>query len=307
MNFLHKITHALRLDLLSTYWKGILLAFASSAAVSATFIASKVAMQELTPLAFTPLWFGAASIWGMIFYLFKYGLTIFPISKSCIRPILLLGTFNGIGTILVFMAINWGDPALAAFFSRSDTVYTVLLGAWVLREKLHPYQWLGVAVSIVGTGVMTYKGGTIVWLVLGLSLVSSFLISLSTLIAKKNILAIPPLTMSIARSTVITLITSAVALLAGQVAWPSLVTWGWIIGGSFLGPFLSYFMLYQSMLYLDLSRASTIRATYPLFVAIYSLVLFGTTLNFQQLMGGLIMLGGVILMLWDNELTPAAP
>ncbi len=301
MNFRYKISHVLRLDLLSNYRKGVLFAFASAAAVSATFVASKAAMQELTPLAFTPLWFAMASLWGVCFHLFQNGLTEPMGLRNSIRPIFWLGLLNSIGTILVFMAINHGDPTVVAFFTRAETLYTVLFGAWVLQEKLYSYQWLGIVISIIGTGVMTYQGESIIWVTLFLSLVSSLFISLSTLIAKKNIAAIPPLALSIARSAVITLITGGIGLLVGQLAWPSPTAWFWIISGSFFGPFLSYLMLYKSMALMDLSRASVIRATYPLFVAIYSLILFGITLNVQQFMGGLIMLAGVALMLWESQ------
>jgi len=41
---------------------------------------------------------------------------------------------------------------LASFFGRSETVYTVLLGALLLHERMRRYQWLGVVVAVAGAG-----------------------------------------------------------------------------------------------------------------------------------------------------------
>jgi drug/metabolite transporter (DMT)-like permease len=39
----------------------------------------------------------------------------------------------------------------------------------------------------------------------------------------------------------------------------------------------------------------------PLFVAVYSLILFGALLSGRQFTGGLLLLAGVTLMLWERS------
>jgi drug/metabolite transporter (DMT)-like permease len=39
----------------------------------------------------------------------------------------------------------------------------------------------------------------------------------------------------------------------------------------------------------------------PLFVAGYSLILFGTLITFQQFAGGMMMIAGVVFMLWEQR------
>jgi O-acetylserine/cysteine efflux transporter len=214
---------------------------------------------------------------------------------------LLLGFLNGLANFLFFTSIDLGDPALVAFFSRSETVYTVLLGGWFLGERMRRSQWLGVALAIAGTGAMTFRAGNVVWVVLLLALASNFFLALSNLVAKKSILAVPPLVLSTARTLVMTLMLGLFGWTAGQLAWPGWTAWLWIIGGAFFGPFLSYVLFYRSLLYLDLSKGVVIRATQPLFVAVYGLALFGTVITLQQLAGGLIVTAGVALMLWDRK------
>lgn len=286
---------------LSRSLKGVILALASSACIAVTFIASKQAMQELSPLAFTPVWFAVASAWGISVYLWQQGPKLPPGLRESFRPILLLGLLNGLSNFLFFTSIAWGDPTLVAFFSRSETIYSVLLGAWFLGERMHRFQWLGVAIAIAGTGAMTFQAGTLVWAVMGLSLASNFFLAWSNLVAKKNIAMAPPLTLTIARTLVMMLMLGLFGWAAGDLAWPSLPAWLWIISGAFFGPFLSYMFFYKSLHYLDLSKGAVIRATQPLFVAVYGLALFGTVINFQQFFGGLVMTAGVVLMLWERK------
>ena len=58
---------------MSSKLRGILYTVGSAASLSATFIAGKQAMAELTPLAFAPIWFAIASMWGLGYYFFQPG------------------------------------------------------------------------------------------------------------------------------------------------------------------------------------------------------------------------------------------
>lgn len=275
-----------------------MLAIASAAFLSVTFVASKQAMRNLEPLAFTPVWFAAASGWGVAFYCLQYGAAWPGSIRSSIWPIVWIGLLNGAANFLFFTSIRLGDPTLVAFFSRSETIYAVLLGAWLLGERLHRQQWLGAALTVAGAGAISFRAGPVVWLMLALTLISNLFLALSSLVAKRNIAAVPPLVLSIARTVIMVLGLGLIALVTGRLAWPDLAAWLWIIGGAFFGPFLSYFLFYKSLLYLDLTKGVVFRAMQPLFVAVYSYVLFDTLITRQQFVGGLAMIVGVILMLW---------
>lgn len=291
-------------DSLSLQLKGVLLAFASAACISVTFIVGKQAMKTLSPLAFTPLWFGAASLWGIGFYIIRHGFKIPPRLGASLPIILRLGFLNGTANLLLFTGISLGDPTLAAFFSRSETIYSVLIGVWFLGERMRSYQWLGVIVAVVGTGLMTFQAGTVVWLMLMILLTSNLFLAFSNLVAKRNIIAIPPLVLSTARTIVMGVLLGGISLAAQQLRWPALTTWLWIIGGAFFGPFLSYLLFYEALVYLDLAKSAVIRALQPLFVAIYGFVLFGTFISLRQFLGGLLMIIGVTIMIWQQRSTP---
>ncbi|NJN99656.1 MAG: hypothetical protein HC875_38925 [Anaerolineales bacterium] len=92
--------------------QGVILALASSACIAVTFIASKQAMQELSPLAFTPVWFAVASAWGISVYLWQQGPKLPPGLRESFRPIFVVRSFKRTVQLFVFYqhCLGRSDP-----------------------------------------------------------------------------------------------------------------------------------------------------------------------------------------------------
>ena len=54
---------------------------------------------------------------------------------------------------------------------------------------------------------------------------------------------------------------------------------------------------YRALRYIDLSKASLLHASQPLFVALFGLIVFGTLPDLRQWFGGALVLVGVYLLL----------
>jgi drug/metabolite transporter (DMT)-like permease len=280
--------------------RGILYTVGSAASLSVTFIASKQAMAELTPLAFAPLWFAIASLWGLGYYFFQPAKI--PLSKLRLnwKPLLLIGLSGSIGNFFFFTAISMGDPTVVAFFARATTIFALLMGVVWLRERMTPLQWAGGLVALTGAGLMTYQGGNLIWAVLAISLLTSFFHALTSYIAKRNVSRIEPAVLNIARTGGAAIFIGAIALLLGDLTRPSLEAVLWMVGGAFFGPFLSYILFYKGMATLEIGQAAIIRASQPLFVALYSFVLFGSLITGRQFIGGMVILLGIVFILWPR-------
>ncbi len=274
-----------------------MLTLGSAAMVSVTFIASKEALKELTPLGFTPIWFGIASLWGLVFHILLTKHTPMASLRRYMRPLMLIGIASSVAGYFFFSAIKLGDPTVVSFFSRSETIFSLIWGVFLLKERLTRWQWFGAAIAVVGAGLMTYHGGSVIFLVLLFALISNFFNSITSLIAKLNVKNLPPNVLGLARTIGLTVILGAIALLTGELTMPSAHTLAWMAGGSFFGPFLSFVLYYNGLKTVDMGQASIIRATQPLFVASYSFALFGIFLSSLQFAGGLIILAGVAFML----------
>lgn len=281
---------------LSPRWRGFLFVLASSAFLSVTFVASKQAMRELSPLAFTPIWFSIASLWGAVSYTMRGERVSLTHLRHNWWPLFLVGVYCAAANFLFFSAIRLGDPTLVAFLVRSETVFTVLLGVFFLGERLSRRQWLGTLLTVAGAGVMTYQGGQVVLTVLVLAITSQTFNAMINFTAKQNVEGIPPTILNIARTLGAAIILAIISALLGELRWPSWEAWLWMIGGSFFGPFLSYVFFFEGLKTMDVGLSAVIRATQPLFVAVYSLILFGTLIDGRQFLGGLIILIGIGLI-----------
>lgn len=282
---------------MSPKFKGILFTFISAASISVTFIASKQALLELHTLGFNAIWFTVASLWGVAYYAVQPNKVSGTFIKSRAGVLILLGLFSCGANYFFFSSVQLGDPTVVAFFSRSETIFSLLWGAVFLQERLLRRQWAGAVVTIIGAGLMTWQGGTIILTVLGLAAVANLFNATTSLIAKKNVGNIPPVVLGIARTLVLATVFCTLAIASGKLVMPSPRVLLWIIGGSFFGPFLSFIFYYHGLKTLDMSQATIIRSTQPLFVAVYSLILFGSTISSIQFGGGLLMLAGVGLMI----------
>lgn len=279
--------------------RGALYTLGSAACLSVTFVASKQALQELPLLGFATIWFIMASLWGLGYYIIQPDKVSLVSLKLHWQTLFLLGLCSSIANYFFFSAVNLGDPTVVAFFSRSETIFSLLLGVILLGEQMTGLQWLGAVVAIVGAGLMTYQAGSLIWAVLGLSLLGNFFNALTSYIAKRNITDILPLILGISRTVVLAFCLGMLAFLADDLVWPTSRAFFWIAGGSFFAPFLSYFLFYKGMVSLEISQAAIIRATQPLFVALYSFVLFGSLVSGQQFAGGMVILCGVVMILWS--------
>ncbi|GAA4843272.1 EamA family transporter RarD [Pseudonocardia benzenivorans] len=87
-------------------------------------------------------------------------------------------TWSAIATGALLITLNWGgfivavqlgwvlDAALGYFVSP---LVSVLLGVFVLRERLRPAQWVAVAVGAVAVAVVAIENGRIPWIAIVLS------------------------------------------------------------------------------------------------------------------------------------------
>jgi len=281
--------------------QGVFYTIGSAASLSVTFVASKQALLELSPLAFAPLWFAIACGWGMGYYALQPNKVALSRLKPHWKWLLALGCSSMIANYLFFSAIGLGDPTVISFFSRATTIFALLMGVVLLRERMTQLQWLGALIAVTGAGLMTYQGGHLIWLVLAFSLSASFFHALTSYIAKRAVAnTIPPIALNIARTGIPAIGLGSLSLVTGTLTWPSYQSLLWLIGGAFLGPFLSYLLFYKGLANLEISQATIIRASQPLFVAFYSFVLFAHLVSGQQFTGGMIILLGTLLMLAAN-------
>ena len=279
----------------NAYLGGTAIATAASIIISGTFIFSKLLTARMPVAVFTALWFSIAGAMGLIAYLLRHR-ALPPLPRHVLRPILLLGVLNGISALLFFQQIAMTDPAIVSFFSRIETVNTVLLGVLILRERLTVRDMLGVALVMGGSLLVTYASGETVALVFGLAVIQTLLHAGSLIAGKVAAPHISALALSTYRSLITALIAAPIALLSLRAEMDfSAGTWGLLTLGAFLGPFASYVLVYRALRDIDAWLWGVLSGLQPFLVILYGLGLYGTTPTPRQIVGGVIAVIGAIV------------
>ncbi len=220
----------------------------------------------------------------------------------------LLGLTTGVGMILSWAGLARLDPALAAFLWRFHPAFAIALGVVVLRERLTRTEALAVLVMIAGGAVSTVGRWNIVGLGAILTLLACLSAAVQMLIAKSRAHEVPPNVLVFYRVGIGALVIASWVFSTGKADFdvPSRY-WYVTFLGAFLGPCASFLLTFRSYRYWDLSRASIVRTTQPLFVLPLAYAALGTVPGLRSVLGGCLILVGAVWLGWQRMRNPAAP
>jgi len=212
------------------------------------------------------------------------------------RFFLIIGVLIGVSTHLGFVAVGYIDAGTASMLNKVATVFSVAFGLLWLRERFTPVQLLGTAVAIGGTVIIAYQPNTqLQWGAL-LIIVGSFCYSLHFAVVKRQGNAVDFLNFFFYRllSTAFVLFLSA----AGRqvLAWPTPTAWLYLLLAGTVDVTISRTFYYVALRRFDMSLLAVITTLSPVAAILWALLLFGTMPTGQQLLGGLGVLLGVLIV-----------
>lgn len=293
---------------LSPAARGSLLALCSTAAIASILVVSKWALASLTPATFGTWWYGATVLIAVVYQRARGRPSLWAAFRSHPPlPVIALGLLNGLTTILFFSAIQLIDPTVASFLDRSETLFAVLFGIWLLGERLVRLEVIGMLTIFAGVGALTYAGGRMVALGTLLVFAANFLYALGLVLVKLRLKAADTGALSGLRALFGLPLLISYALLTGGWSVPQPYQIAGIFIGACLGPFLGHLLYYRALQYIDLAKAALLHASQPLFVAVFALIVFGTAPDVHQWMGGALLLAGVYLLVIGRPASPPSP
>lgn len=293
-------------------WKGYIAVFVSTVAMSNVFIFSKAALQELPLVQFGVFWFGFALLWNIINLLLSKNLkNLFKTKKKQVHILIKLGLIEIVATTGFFAAIKiMPNPATVSFLANIGPVYVVILGFWMLKEKLGRYEIMGAGLTLIGAFIISYKPNLemsqeFMW---GLVIIVlyTFVFALGKIISKKNIKDINPSILTINR--VIFLFAFSVIMFYVQ-GEPLIISNTAIFNtflGSLLGPLLAALAGFYAIQFIPASRASLLGTFKGFLVLITSYLYFGIFPLWYQVLGGVFTVSGVIIITLAKHLSKKA-
>ncbi len=282
--------------------KGIILAMAAALAVSNVYIFSKAALNEIHLAQFGCYWFGLGIIWNLIYIFIKGKQSKFKeLSNKSIKGLLAIALFEMFGTLFFFLSIKTvSNPAVVSFLANINPLYVTVLGIIFLRERFNKIETIGMTILLTGAVIISIKGSNLVEgiFVQGVQyvLISGFLFSVASVLAKKQITHVDPSILALSRIILLFMFSIASLFYLNLDFVISATAFSNIAIGSILGPFLAATLGYMSLMYIEVSKAAMVRSVRSLFVLLGAYIYFGIFPGVWQIVGGLTTILGVVLI-----------
>lgn len=240
----------------------------------------------------------AVSATVLILYLLLRRRRVLGQLRGALPGLFLLGLCYTLQSGFYFSAVRYISASLASILLYSYPAFVCLLAFLFEKERPTPRTLLALGISLAG--VLLVLGSSLgrintigVLLALGAAVVYSIYITAANRVLRK----VEPLVSLTWVTVMTTVIYLAASLALGDLDFGfAPATWIWIaliIGVSTL---LAIFAFFRGLELLGPSRAAIVSMTEPLFTIGAATLLFGERLGWQQIVGGILVLGGTVLV-----------
>jgi drug/metabolite transporter (DMT)-like permease len=259
--------------------KGFLYALAGAILLSTNFITAKYALKGFNPVTFALIWTLAASCYSLIIALCKGGWRPFILPWHSLKPLIFIGIATGIGMLLGWTALDQLDPSFTAFLGRFRPVLIIILSFLILGERLALRELVPIGLMVAGCVFSAVGRWEVVGAGVVLAISAAFMAAIQQVVAK----------IAVARAHPDIMVFYRVIIAAMIIA-----LWNLLTLGAFLGPTLSFYLMYRAYRYWDLSKASVVIIAQPLFVLPMAYLFLGRLPAQKELWGGLVIMIGAL-------------
>jgi drug/metabolite transporter (DMT)-like permease len=219
-----------------------------------------------------------------------------------------------IGDLLLFQAFVVVGARIAMLMMALAPPFAALLGWWILDEVLSPMSWLGMAITMCGIIIVilkrekTEENGKIVKRIKSSHSITGILLALGGALGQAAGLVISKKGMgeydafSASQIRVLTGMVGFIILFFFMKRWPKV----WqavkhkpamkrITLGAFFGPFLGVSFSLLAVQNTQAGIAATLMAISPVLIILPAILIFKEKVNWKEIIGALITVGGIIL------------
>jgi drug/metabolite transporter (DMT)-like permease len=218
---------------------------------------------------------------------------------------LTIGLLVALSTNIGYSAIQYIDPATASMLSKVSTLFGVALGLFWLRERFNQWQWLGALLAMIGSFVVAYHPGSDLQSQAAqvgslLVLFATFLYAIHAAVVKRYGGGIDFINFFFFRLLSTTLCLLVLAAYAGVLTVPPATAWLWICLIGTVDVVISRVLYYVALRRLNMSIHTLLLTLSPVATILWSFLLFHSLPGLQELLGGLTVMTGVMLVTWQQ-------
>ncbi len=268
---------------------------------AANFIVVKAANQQIPPVAFAFLRFGAAALLLLVVLRWREGTMAMPLRQ--VAPILGLGAIGfGLYQILWATALQSIPAGDSAFLIAATPIFTVLLAGVAGSDILNRPKVVGALVSFVGVGIVVAAGPG---LVLGasfvgdlLTLAAAFCFAVYTAWGAPILASHSPL-----RTTAWAMVGGTVVLAPLGLIQASTADWAGVGGGAWVGFVYSALLpagianvvVFHAIRLLGPTRITVFQFLVPFIAVLLGAAFLGESVQPAQIVGGAVIVTGVAI------------
>jgi len=258
------------------------------------FVFARLLLSRISPgvSAFYVLLVGTVEValWGLL-----RGLKLRAL-KGRLGLFLVIGFLVAASTNINYEAMAFIDPGTASLLSETVPLFGLGLGLFWLQDRLTLRQIGGALLAVAGVFVITLQPGEYLRLGSLLILTSAFMYALHGAIVKRYASDIPFVDFFFARLLCITVFLLAFSWVRGALVWPTARVWPLLLLVGTVDVVISRVLYYVTLRRLKMSVHSIILTLSPVAAVTWSVLLFGTLPTLQQILGGLAVILGVLIV-----------
>jgi drug/metabolite transporter (DMT)-like permease len=283
----------------STSLQTFLLLLLLAALWGASYLFFRVAGPVLGPLLLAALRVVLAAL-GLIVYAIM--MRHLPDFRTHWRAFLLLGLLNNvIPFTLISSAVNNLNASVSAILNATTPLFTVMVAAFWLKEKLTARKLLGVGLGLLGVVVLMGLSPLPLnqrVIVAGLeALLASCSYAFAVVYARTRFKGIAPLHTAVGQLCGSSLILTPISLFALPNAFPSLIVIVSVIALALISTSAAYLIYFRLIANAGATTASTVTFLVPFFSVLWGVVFLQEPLNVGMFVGLAIILVSVYLVL----------
>lgn len=207
---------------------------------------------------------------------------------------------------LVYLALRSGELIDLSAGYTSIPLLTVLFSALLLRERLRPVQYMGVAVALAGALIFAFRGSlsdlinfkphvAFLWMIAGCACRGLYMV----LLKKWNLH--PKANEGLFVLLVLGIVVLLPVFIVYEASAPPLIDYSWQVWGSILYVGVGMGAIYLHLLTfgtgeIGASHASLFGYLVPVFVTVESVAVLGSALHLYQGIGAVLIIGGVLIV-----------
>ncbi|MBI3052002.1 DMT family transporter [Candidatus Woesearchaeota archaeon] len=273
--------------------KALAYAVISVLLVSTSFVGFQYILQYVSTGMAMLLWFLSAAGASLAILVFRKT-SLRQLAARHWRQALILGVINTLTLAFWAFAIKSAGASLTAFFMRFSTIFAIILGIALLREKLNKWEVAGAVLAVAGAAAISWQEQS-AHLGILLAVAAALTLAVQQFYEKIAVRNVEPYSLNALRTSVTFLLLLPLLASMGSLGPVPAEMLPVIIIGSTASAVAGFIFWYKALQGMEMSKGVIVRTLEPFVVVMYVLLVFGTIPTAIQLVGGAMIVGGVVL------------